>query len=133
MSTCQIFLFTPSSCHHWDSNIKNLTSCHNDLTKYLQYYMYVTKNMIIFSFLWFPRKFFWKPVAVGTTSNTTPDTWVREKQKPDGWRKVEKNSFWTLVTKKLSEEGYDFTQEQISGRWKTLCRNYKAVKDGNKK
>ena len=45
----------------------------------------------------------------------------------------EKTSFWTPVIEKLKEKGYNFTLEQISGSWKTLCRNYKSVKDGNKK
>ena len=129
---CQIFLFTPNSCH-WDSNIKNLTSCHYDLTKYLQNYMYVTKYMIIFSFYDFLGSFS-ENQSQWTRQPTLLLIYENERNKrqmDEG--KLRKNSFWTLVTKKLQEEGYNFTQEQISGRWKTLCRNYKSVKDGNKK
>ena len=46
--------------------------------------------------------------------------------------KIRKNTFLAQVTKKLQGEKH-FIQKEISGRWKILCRKYKAVKDGNKK
>ena len=46
--------------------------------------------------------------------------------------KIRKNTFLAQVTKKIQGEKH-FTLKEISGRWKILCRKYKAVKDGNKK
>ena len=43
-----------------------------------------------------------------------------------------KNTFLAQVTKKLQGEKH-FTLKETSGRWKIFCRNYKAVKDANKK
>ncbi|XP_053374335.1 uncharacterized protein LOC123522846 [Mercenaria mercenaria] len=47
--------------------------------------------------------------------------------------KIKKKVVWTEIAKHLSEEGYNFTPDQVCSRWKTLMRSYKAVKDSNKR
>lgn len=50
-------------------------------------------------------------------------TWKREdsQRKPCGWKCV------------LLKTGYDYTADQVSGRWKSLMRAYKNTKDNNKR
>lgn len=41
---------------------------------------------------------------------------------------------WQDISRKINEKGgYEYNSEHISGRWKSLIRAYKNVKDHNKK
>ena len=40
---------------------------------------------------------------------------------------------WDLICLKMTTKGYKFSTDQIQGRWKSLCRAYKNVKDHNNK
>ncbi|XP_033730554.1 trihelix transcription factor GT-1-like isoform X1 [Pecten maximus] len=47
--------------------------------------------------------------------------------------KMKKKVLWEKIAKELQSEGYSFCCDQVSGRWKSLMRAYKNVKDHNKK
>ncbi|OWF40911.1 hypothetical protein KP79_PYT22367 [Mizuhopecten yessoensis] len=40
---------------------------------------------------------------------------------------------WDIIAKDLNTKGYHVLGDQVSGRWKTLLRGYKKVKDHNQK
>ena len=44
-----------------------------------------------------------------------------------------KKAMWQDISRKINEKGYAYNSEQVSGRWKSLTRAYKNVKDHNKK
>lgn len=44
-----------------------------------------------------------------------------------------KKVVWEKITSQMKENGYSFNSEQVAGRWKSLLRAYKNVKDHNKK
>jgi hypothetical protein len=47
--------------------------------------------------------------------------------------KIRKKVVWERIGKQMREEGYSFNSDQVAGRWKSLLRAYKNVKDHNKK
>lgn len=47
--------------------------------------------------------------------------------------KIRKKVVWEKITSQMKENGYSFNSEQVAGRWKSLLRAYKNVKDHNKK
>lgn len=47
--------------------------------------------------------------------------------------KIKKKKMWDTISINFKEQGYNFSTEQISGRWKSLLRAYKSTKDNNKK
>ena len=47
--------------------------------------------------------------------------------------KMTKKAMWQDISRKINEKGYAYNSEQVSGRWKSLTRAYKNVKDHNKK
>ncbi|XP_056013267.1 uncharacterized protein LOC125672779 isoform X1 [Ostrea edulis] len=47
--------------------------------------------------------------------------------------KIRKKVVWERITNQMRKEGYSFHSEQVAGRWKSLLRAYKNVKDYNKK
>ena len=42
------------------------------------------------------------------------------------------NGMWQRVKDTMHINGYDFTNDQLRGRWKTVVSSYKRVKDSNK-
>lgn len=42
-------------------------------------------------------------------------------------------SMWVAITKTINERGYSYNNDKVSGRWKSLIRAYKNVKDHNNK
>lgn len=47
--------------------------------------------------------------------------------------RMTKKTMWLEISKTLNDKGYLYNAEQVSGRWKTLNRAYKNVKDQNRK
>lgn len=47
--------------------------------------------------------------------------------------KIRKKVVWEKTTSQMKENGYSFNSEQVAGRWKSLLRAYKNVKDHNKR
>lgn len=47
--------------------------------------------------------------------------------------KIRKKVVWEKITSQMKENGYSFNSEQVAGRWKSLLRAYKNVKDHDKK
>ncbi|XP_052785802.1 uncharacterized protein LOC128221284 isoform X2 [Mya arenaria] len=46
---------------------------------------------------------------------------------------MKKKTVMNMICQKLHQNNYLFTEDQVTGRWKTLVRAYKAVKDGQNK
>lgn len=46
---------------------------------------------------------------------------------------MRKKVMWEIINKQLLAQGYRFTVDQVSGRWKSLMRGYRNVKDHNSK
>lgn len=46
---------------------------------------------------------------------------------------MRKKDMWNQIQLKLKNEGYTFSVDQIAGRWKSLMRGYKNIKDHNQK
>lgn len=46
---------------------------------------------------------------------------------------MRKKELWAAMSSEMSKHGYKFSPEQINGRWKTLLRAYKAIKDNDTK
>jgi len=46
---------------------------------------------------------------------------------------ITKKAVWDQICLKMTTKGYQLSTDQIQGRWKSLCRAYKNVKDYNNK
>ncbi|XP_060085706.1 uncharacterized protein LOC132565115 [Ylistrum balloti] len=44
-----------------------------------------------------------------------------------------KKCLWQKISNSFREKTYNYTPDQVSGRWKTITRAYKSIKDHNKK
>ena len=73
-----------------------------------------------------------EPTSVWTRAPTLQllDEYERKKHLLISGR-LRKKVLWDQIAVALKD--YHFTPDQVSGRWKTLCQNYKNVKDANKK
>ncbi|XP_033756223.1 uncharacterized protein LOC117338967 [Pecten maximus] len=46
---------------------------------------------------------------------------------------MRKKVMWSKIAQCLRDQGYNFTPDQVAGRWKTITRAYKNTKDHNNK
>ena len=46
--------------------------------------------------------------------------------------KIKKKTMWEIIRDAMKQKGYTFSADQVAGRWKSIMRAYKNVKDNNK-
>ena len=85
-----------------------------------------------------------KPLIFVVSEKSAPLVWgkaatlllideYKKKSKIVDSGRMTKKTKWLEISKTLNDNGYLYNAEQVSGRWKTLNRAYKNVKDQNRK
>ncbi|KAJ8300619.1 hypothetical protein KUTeg_022138 [Tegillarca granosa] len=59
--------------------------------------------------------------------------WYKENASAVSCGKMRKKVLWDKISNKLKGYGYTYTSEQVAGRWKSLLRAYKNIRDHNNK